>query len=191
LRFGRSAKTADCTTLGFDSPADSLRKDHQVSNVVPFLPDPAVVYERLLRASKTQWPRHSLPISTTDLAALAGVSLRAFLILSGDPLLDMALDIYWDLGDDDRLHRAPPAVSAARVAEYQLVIAEMARGAWAPILSAASSYADFIPSLDGQTFVAVGQSTAALSVAEMADLIESIFAFGAEREVKWSDYGTR
>lgn len=44
----------------------------------------------------------------------------------------------------------------------------------------------FIPSLDGK-FIPYGQSSSDLSVSEMSELIESMFAYGAENAVAWSD----
>lgn len=44
----------------------------------------------------------------------------------------------------------------------------------------------FIPSLSG-SFIPYGQSSSDLSVAEMSDLIESMFAYGAENNVVWSE----
>lgn len=41
----------------------------------------------------------------------------------------------------------------------------------------------FIPSLDGATFIPWGQSSSDLSKQEMTDLIEFILAWGAERGV--------
>jgi hypothetical protein len=41
----------------------------------------------------------------------------------------------------------------------------------------------FIPALDGQGFIPWGQSSSDLSVKEMTDLIEFMFAWGAENGV--------
>jgi hypothetical protein len=49
----------------------------------------------------------------------------------------------------------------------------------------------FIPALDGSTFLPWGQSSSDLSKQEMADLIECIFAWGAEHGVVWSDPAER
>ncbi|WP_369723309.1 recombination protein NinB [Bradyrhizobium sp. LLZ17] len=46
--------------------------------------------------------------------------------------------------------------------------------------------AQFIPSLDGK-FIPYGQSSSDLSIKEMSDLIESMFAFGAEHGIQWND----
>lgn len=45
----------------------------------------------------------------------------------------------------------------------------------------------FIPALDGQGFIPWGQSSSDLSKQEMTDLIEFMFAWGAENGVVWSD----
>lgn len=46
---------------------------------------------------------------------------------------------------------------------------------------------NYVPSMDGARFVAVGDSTSKLTKEEFSDLIESIFAWGAENDVRWSD----
>lgn len=43
------------------------------------------------------------------------------------------------------------------------------------------------PNLDGSGVVCIGYKSSHLTVAEMSDLIEQIYAFGAEHEVRWSD----
>jgi hypothetical protein len=45
----------------------------------------------------------------------------------------------------------------------------------------------FIPSLDNATFIPWGQSSSKLDVQEMTDLIEFIFAWGAENEVRFRE----
>ncbi len=45
----------------------------------------------------------------------------------------------------------------------------------------------FVPNTDGTGFVTLGTSSSDLSRDEMTDLIEIIFAFGAQHGVVWSD----
>jgi hypothetical protein len=45
----------------------------------------------------------------------------------------------------------------------------------------------FLPALDSSTFLPYGQSSSDLSKQEMHDLIEFMFAWGAENGVAWSD----
>jgi hypothetical protein len=45
----------------------------------------------------------------------------------------------------------------------------------------------FEPSLDGQGVVPIGFRSSGLRKTEMSDLIEAIFAFGAEHGVTWSE----
>jgi len=45
----------------------------------------------------------------------------------------------------------------------------------------------FIPALDSATFIPWGQSSSDLSKHEMSDLIEFMFAWGADHGVVWSD----
>lgn len=54
-------------------------------------------------------------------------------------------------------------------------------------LHALGQEVQFLPSLDGQSFVPWGQSSSDLSKAEMTDLIELIFAEGAKRGVVFND----
>ena len=44
-----------------------------------------------------------------------------------------------------------------------------------------------VPSLDGLGVVTLGAQTRSMGVREMASLIESIYAWGAERGVQWSE----
>ena len=58
---------------------------------------------------------------------------------------------------------------------------------WKHVFSSALKKMEVVPNLDGTGFVALGMSTSAMSKREMVDMIELIFAFGAEREVVWTD----
>ncbi|AIX48865.1 P21 prophage-derived protein NinB [Pantoea sp. PSNIH1] len=55
---------------------------------------------------------------------------------------------------------------------------------WKNIFSAAQHQQDTVPGINGG-FVVLGKSTSKMRVSEMRDLIEIIFAFGAEQGVKW------
>ena len=50
---------------------------------------------------------------------------------------------------------------------------------------------NWIPGLDGDTVVNTGYRSSRLTVAQMSDLIERMYAFGAEHEVEWTDPETR
>jgi hypothetical protein len=54
-------------------------------------------------------------------------------------------------------------------------------------LHACGRAVQFIPSLDGSTFLPWGNSSSDLSKDEMSELIEFLFAWGAENGVSWSD----
>jgi hypothetical protein len=62
---------------------------------------------------------------------------------------------------------------------------------WKHVFTASLKKLDVVPNLDGTGFVALGMSTSTMSVREMRDLIELMFAFGAERGVSWSDPAER
>lgn len=58
---------------------------------------------------------------------------------------------------------------------------------WKNVFSASLRQLTVVPNLDGTGFVALGMSTSRLSKREMSDLIELMFAFGAQRDVRWTD----
>lgn len=57
---------------------------------------------------------------------------------------------------------------------------------WKDVFSAALKKQKVVPGLDGG-FVVCGQRTSKMGKREFADLIELIYAFGAERGVAWSE----
>lgn len=57
---------------------------------------------------------------------------------------------------------------------------------WKQICTASLKQQKTLPSLDGG-FVVIGASTSKMNKEELSDLIELIYSFGAEQEVKWSD----
>ena len=57
---------------------------------------------------------------------------------------------------------------------------------WKDIFTAALRKEKVVPGLNGG-FVVLGQHTKSMSRAEFADLIDLIYAFGAERDVMWTD----
>jgi hypothetical protein len=58
---------------------------------------------------------------------------------------------------------------------------------WKTIATASLRKCRFVPGMDPGTVVPLGLRTSDMTKAEMAELIELLFAFGAEREVHWSD----
>jgi hypothetical protein len=58
---------------------------------------------------------------------------------------------------------------------------------WKHVFTASLRKLTVVPNLDGTGFVALGLSTSRMSKREFSDLIELIFAFGAERGVMWSE----
>lgn len=60
---------------------------------------------------------------------------------------------------------------------------------WKNIFSSSLKKQDVVPNLDGTGFVVLGQSTSKFTKGEMADMIDLIHSFGAERGVVWGDDG--
>ena len=58
--------------------------------------------------------------------------------------------------------------------------------AWKDIFTAARRRQDVVPGIDGG-FVVLGEHTSRMSKAEMSELLELIYAFGANHKVVWSD----
>lgn len=58
---------------------------------------------------------------------------------------------------------------------------------WKHIFSSSLKKQDVVPNLDNTGFVVLGQSTSKFTKSEMADMIELIRSFGAERGVVWGD----
>ena len=50
---------------------------------------------------------------------------------------------------------------------------------------------EVLPTLDGRSFITYGQSSSDLSVQEMTQLIEFMFAWGAENGTVWNEPATR
>lgn len=58
---------------------------------------------------------------------------------------------------------------------------------WKCVFTSGLKKALVVPDLEGSGFVMLGLHTSDMSVAEMSDLIELMFKFGAEHNVTWTD----
>jgi hypothetical protein len=58
---------------------------------------------------------------------------------------------------------------------------------WKDVLTASLEALEVVPNIEGTGFVALGGRTSKMNKKRMAELIELIFAFGSEHDVKWSD----
>ena len=63
---------------------------------------------------------------------------------------------------------------------------KMSPESWKHVFSAALKKQEAVPGLDGG-FVVLGQSTSKMTIAEMRDMQELMSAFGAERDVQWTE----
>ncbi len=63
---------------------------------------------------------------------------------------------------------------------------QLGKDEWKDIFTAALKRLKVVPGLDGG-FVVVGAHTSRMTVAEMSDMIELMYSFGAERNIRWSD----
>lgn len=57
---------------------------------------------------------------------------------------------------------------------------------WKDVLTAALKKQKAVPGIDGG-FVVIGARTRNMTIREMSDLVELMYAFGAERNVQWTD----
>lgn len=62
---------------------------------------------------------------------------------------------------------------------------------WKDLFSAGLVKSKVVPNLDGTGFVILGQRTSQMTKSQMSDLIELIYAFGAERSVVWSEQSAK
>ncbi len=62
---------------------------------------------------------------------------------------------------------------------------------WKDLFSAGLAKSKVVPNLDGTGFVILGQRTSHMTKSQMSDLIELIYAFGAERSVVWSEQSAK
>lgn len=58
---------------------------------------------------------------------------------------------------------------------------------WKDLATAALRHAEFVPGITPGTLVPLGMRTSQMTKQELADLIESLYAFGAERGVKFRE----
>lgn len=58
---------------------------------------------------------------------------------------------------------------------------------WKDIFTASLRKPDVVPGIDPGTVVVLGQRTSRMGKREFADLVELIYAFGAEHDVQWSE----
>lgn len=58
---------------------------------------------------------------------------------------------------------------------------------WKDVFTASLRKARVVPGIDGGSFVPLGMRTSDMSKTEMRDLLELIYAFGAEHDVQWSE----
>jgi hypothetical protein len=93
---------------------------------------------------------------------------------------------------------APPTRNLAQNSRLWASLSDVARQviwhgrkldpeSWKCIFSAALKKQDVVPNIDGTGFVVLGQSTSKMTKGEFSELLEIIYAFGAERGVVWSE----
>lgn len=58
---------------------------------------------------------------------------------------------------------------------------------WKHVFTATLKGQKTVPNLDSTGFIILGQSTRTMSKKELSNLLELAYAFGAERDVKWSE----
>jgi hypothetical protein len=58
---------------------------------------------------------------------------------------------------------------------------------WKDVFTASLRKARVVPGIDNGSFVPLGMRTSDMSKHEISDLLELIYAFGAEHDVKWTE----
>lgn len=59
--------------------------------------------------------------------------------------------------------------------------------AWKDLFTAHLKRQVMLPNIEGDGWIALGTRTSEMTVGEMSELIECIYAYGANKDVKWSD----
>lgn len=122
---------------------------------------------------------------------------RAFLILTGDFMREKAINWIRGAPAGTRLEFKEAKRTLPQNDKMWAALTDVAAQAthcgrrytpdrWKSIfMHALGREIEFIPSLDGKTFIPIGLSSSDLGKSEMADLIELIHAYGAEHGVKF------
>ena len=124
---------------------------------------------------------------------------RALLILRNDDIRTRAKRWISALPDGTRVTFQEPKRSIPQNSKLWAMLTDIAKQKehfgqrytpddWKKIiLHALGREARFVPALDGQGFIPLGQSSSDLSKAEMSEMIEFINFWGAENGIVWSD----
>ena len=124
---------------------------------------------------------------------------RAFLVLADDRFRAKAIDWIMKAPKDTRVTFQDPRRTLPQNDRMWAMLTDVATqkehcgrrytpDQWKILfMHACGREVQFIPSLDGSTFIPWGNRSSELSKQEMTDLIEFIFAWGAENSVEWSD----
>ena len=129
------------------------------------------------------------------------MSARHFLILANDAIRAKAAKWVRELPEGTRIEFKEPKRTLDQNARMWAMLGDIAKQKqhhgrsytaddWKVIfLHALGRETRFVPTLDGTGFLPIGQSSSDLSKSEMSDLIEMLFAWGAENGVVWTDRG--
>lgn len=127
------------------------------------------------------------------------MSARALLILANDAVRQRAMRWIMGLPEGTRVEFRGPQRTLDQNDRMWAMLTDISRQhehfgkrydptTWKTIfLTALGKEINFVPSLDGKGFVPLGTSSSKLSKSEMSDLIEFLFAWGAENGIAWSD----
>ncbi|MDR3464199.1 MAG: recombination protein NinB [Beijerinckiaceae bacterium] len=124
-------------------------------------------------------------------------------ILANDAVRRNAMDAIRTAPTGWRVEIAEPRRSLPQNARFWAALGDVAKQvehngrrydaeAWKAIfMHALGKQTEFAPSLDGSEIVPLGYRSSELARADMAELIELIYSFGAERDVVWSEDARR
>lgn len=119
-------------------------------------------------------------------------------ILRGDSQRDFAKQLIARAPADAVVNISAPARTSDQNARLWAMLSDVARAkpdgrvlpteTWKALFMHEAGFScHFEPSLDGRGVVPLGFKSSRLKKAEFSDLIEAVFAFGAEHGVVWSD----
>lgn len=133
---------------------------------------------------------------SADNAEIVKVRMMRFFVLANNAVRQKVIEVLGQAPDGWVVEIKPPTRNLEQNSLLWALLTDVSRQvvwhgrrlspeSWKCVFSAAWKKQDVVPGIDGG-FVVLGQSTSSLSKREFSELVELIYAFGAEHGVEWS-----
>lgn len=121
--------------------------------------------------------------------------------LASAALRNKAMEALKRAPDGFRVTFEEPRRSEDQSAKFHAMVREVSRQCqhggeklnedqWKQVFISALAGDKIVPSLDGKAFISIRKSTSRMSKAELSDLIEIVYAYGAEHGVEFKEFKT-